>query len=201
MSIVATVRLDDFFAEIVEDSMKSREVQASEAAKTYVVSLLSDLAKPGSAVERTMEHSLTLLLDEALHTEARGDRFERLRALGDGVLYASGFFSDHFEARGVDANYVMGIGKTAYESAGSLLYPATTRGSTDDIFHELATGFASFVAVIADVANTTLSKGVSTSRGLLHLYERWLKTRSGRLAETLSTHGFVAPRGDRKVYS
>jgi len=28
------------------------------------------------------------------------ERFERLRSLGDGVLYTSGFFADHLSTRG-----------------------------------------------------------------------------------------------------
>lgn len=203
MSIVAAASVSDFFEEVLEDAMKSRGISASVGTRSYVIALLADLAKPGSAVERTLERPLTLLLDEALHTPAIGDRFERLRTLGDGVLYSSGFFSDHFEARGVDARYVMSIGQTAYENAGSLL---RTGGSDKDevqldIFHELARGFAGFVAVIADVANATIASGVATSQGLLKLYERWLKTRSDRLADALSSHGFVAPRGSGGVLS
>ena len=200
MSIVATARVEDFFGEIVNEAMKAKGLHASAAARTYLVSLLADLAKPGSPVERTLERPLTLLLDEALHTPQLGDRFEKLRTLGDGVLYSSGFFADHFEARGVDTNYVIGIGRTAYDTAGSLLTTSTTRldeeGPTD-IFKELATRFTDFVAVLTEVANATLARGAVISRGVLKLYERWLKTGSESLAEALFSHGFVAPRGGR----
>jgi hypothetical protein len=195
MSIVATASVSDFFEEAVVDAMKSRGVSASEGARSYVVALLADLAKPGSPVERTLERPLTLLLDEALHTQELGERFERLRTLGDGVLYSSGFFADHFEARGVDTGYLIGIGRTAYDNAGSLIRTRTPgRGEEQkfDIFGELSSGFANFVAVIAEVANATIASGVATSRGLIKLYERWLKTRSEKLADALSSHGFVA---------
>jgi hypothetical protein len=198
-SIVTSASVSDFFEEVVEGAMKARRVSASDATRSYVIALLADLAKPGSPVERTLERPLTLLLDEALHTEELGDRFEKLRTLGDGVLYSSGFFADHFEARGVDPKYVMGIGRTAYESAGSLLRttakPAAEDESPTDIFGELARSFGEFVDVIAEVANTTVARGVASSRGLLKLYERWLRTRSDTLADALSSHGFVAPRG------
>lgn len=202
MSILATASVSDFFEEVVDDAMKSRGVNASGGATSYVVALLADLAKPGSPVERTLERPLTLLLDEALHTTELADRFEKLRTLGDGVLYSSGFFADHFEARGVDTKYLIGIGRTAYENAGSLLRtPGADEDSGPDIFHELATGFGDFVAVVAEVANATIARGVATSRGLLKLYERWLRTRSDSLAEALSSHGFVAPRGGGRVLS
>jgi hypothetical protein len=198
MSIVAAASVADFFEVAVSDAMKSRGVQASDGARSYVVGLLTDLAKPGSPIERTLERPLTLLLDEALHTTELGERFERLRTLGDGVLYSSGFFADHFEARGVDSSYLIGIGRTAYNSAGALIMTGSSRDMSEDasridIFAELASGFASFVAVIGEVANATIASGVATSRGLLKLYERWLKTRSDVLADALTTHGFIKP--------
>jgi len=203
MSIVATASVADFFGEVVEDAMKSRGLKASEGATSYVVALLAELAKPGSPVERTLERPLTLLLDEAMKTPTRADRFEKLRTLGDGVLYSSGFFADHFEARGVDTKYVMSIGRTAYENAGSLLRNGNEKPEEGgvDIFGELSKDFGAFVAVVAEVANATLAKGVATSRGVLKLYERWLKTRNERLGEALASQGFVAPRGGGRVFS
>lgn len=203
MSIVATASVADFFGEVVEDAMKSRGLKASEGATSYVVALLAELAKPGSPVERTLDRPLTLLLDEALKTAARADRFEKLRTLGDGVLYSSGFFADHFEARGVDAQYVISIGRTAYENAGSLLLrPGEKKDEGSlDIFAELAKDFTAFVSVISEVANATIAKSVATSRGVLKLYERWLKTRNEKLGEALASQGFVAPRGGGRVLS
>lgn len=192
MSIVAAVSVSDFFAEAVNDAMRSRGVQASDAARSYVVGLLSDLAKPGSPIERTLERPLTLLLDEALHTTNVGERFDRLRTLGDGVLYSSGFFADHFEARGVDSSYIIGIGRTAYDSASSLI---VTGPEPLDIFKELSQHFARFVEVIGEVANATIARGVATSKGLIKLYERWLKTRSESIGDALASHGFVTGRG------
>ena len=202
MSILATTSVADFFEEVVEDAMKSRGLKASEGATSYVVALLAELAKPGSPVERTLERPLTLLLDEALHTSVLADRFEKLRTLGDGVLYSSGFFADHFEARGVDTKYVISIGRTAYESAGSLLRGGEKlEDSSVDIFGELAKDFSAFVPVLTEVANATVAKSVATSRGVLKLYERWLKTRNERLGDALASQGFVAPRGGGRVLS
>jgi hypothetical protein len=194
MSIVAAISVSDFFAEAVNDAMRSRGVQASDGARSYVVGLLSDLAKPGSPIERTLERPLTLLLDEALHTANVGERFERLRTLGDGVLYSSGFFADHFEARGVDSSYVIGIGRTAYDTASSLIVSGP---EPLDIFKELSQHFARFVEVIGEVANATIARGVATSKGLVKLYERWLKTRSDKLGEALASHGFVTAGAGR----
>jgi hypothetical protein len=204
MSIVATASVSDFFEEVVDDAMKARGVTPSGGVRSYVIALLAELAKPGSPVERTLDRPLTLLLDEAMHTPELAERFEKLRTLGDGVLYSSGFFADHFEARGVDTKYVISIGRTAYENAGSLLQRGSEKDlehSSVDIFSELAKDFASFVAVLAEIANAAVAKGVQTSRGVLKLYERWLKTRSESLGDALASQGFIAARRGGRVLS
>ena len=164
MSIVATASVADFFEEVVEDAMKARGVNASEGATSYLVALLAELAKPGSPVERTLDRPLTLLLDEALHTDELAERFDKLRTLGDGVLYSSGFFADHFEARGVDTKYVISIGRTAYESAGSLLRTGSERdveksGSTSSASSRRTSRASSRCS--REVANATVAKGVA----------------------------------------
>ncbi len=208
MSIVGVASVEDFFDEVVGEAIKARRVNASTEARSYVVGLLADLAKPGSPIERTLERPLTFLLDEALHTPELGERFERLRTLGDGILYSSGFFADHFEARGVDTSYLIGIGRTAYDNAGALITRGSSRSLDEesatvptDLFRELSSKFASFVEVIGEVANFCVAGGVATSRGLVKLYERWLKTRSETLADALSSHGFVAPRNVKAILS
>jgi hypothetical protein len=202
MTIVAAGSVNDFFLDAVEDAIKSRRVEATPAATSYIVSLLADFAKPGALAEQTLERPLTFLLDEALHTADTGARFDKLRALGDGILYSSGFFADHFEARGVDQGYIIGLGATAYESAGAIIAAPGALARRDssqaelDIFAELAQKFAAFVAVIADVADATIAQGIQSSRAIVKLYERWLRTRSDRLADALRSQGFVAPRGN-----
>jgi len=41
--------------------------------------------------------------------------------------------------------------------------------------------------------------GTQTSRGLLKVYERWLKTGSDRLANALTSRGVVPTRGTRGI--
>jgi hypothetical protein len=202
MTIVKADSVAGFFNEVVEDAVRTRNVQTTEGAVTYIVSLLADFAKPGNPAEQTLDQPLAFLLNDAMNVQDLGDRFERLRTLGDGVLYTTGFFGDHFESRGVDHSYLIGIGQTAYKSAGSLIRTSSSRdleaqANETDLFSELADKFAAFVAIIADVADTTVAKGVASSKGVLRLYERWLKTRSDRLADALSSQGFVTPRGTR----
>jgi hypothetical protein len=198
-TIVATESIDGFFQEIVTGAIRSRRVEATGEATTYLVGLLADFATPEKNVGRSMDRPLTFLLDEALHTTKPAERFERLRLLGDGVLYSTGFFGDHFEARGVDQKYLIGIGAAAYGAASSMLI-SQTAGSPEpfpDVFGELAQKFGVFVDVVGEVANLTIAKGAATSQSLLNIYERWLKTGSESLANALNERGLVPVRGTR----
>ena len=196
MAIVAAQSVSHFFREIVEEAKRVRGVEATDGATGYLVGLLEDFVHPDRRAGEALDRPLTLLLDEALHETDPGDRFERLRVIGDGVLYGCGFFGDHFEARGVNARYLHGLGTRAYDAASSIL----RRGANDagpDLFEELAQKFDAFVEVVAEVADSTVAMGSETSSGLLRVYERWLKTGSERLATALTSRGMVPTRGTK----
>jgi hypothetical protein len=194
MAIVAAHSVSHFFLEVVEDAKRVRRVDATEGATRYLVGLLEDYVHPRRRAGEALDRPLTLLLDEALHAADPGERFERLRVIGDGVLYGCGFFGDHFEARGVDAKYLHGLGTRAYDAASAIL----RRGANDggpDLFEELAQKFGAFVEVVAEVADATTAMATESSTGLLRVYERWLKTGSERLATALTSRGVLPTRG------
>jgi hypothetical protein len=196
MPIVATDSISSYFHEVVEDALKARRVDATDMASTYLVGLLTDFARPDVRAGQALDRPVSFLLDEALHTASPAERFERLRSLGDGVLYSCGFFGDHFEARGVEQSYLVGIGSVAYGGASSMLRVSAEDASKKlDIYRELAEKFASFVGVLSEIADATAAMGVAGSRDLLKVYERWLKTGSERLAQALTAHGLVPMRG------
>jgi hypothetical protein len=204
-TIIATNSITGFFEEVVEDARQTvvttRGVDVTDGATSYVVGLLADYARPDHAAKGQMERPLAFLLDEALHTVEPGERFDRLRTLGDAVLYSCGFFADHFEARGVEKTYLFGIGTTAYGAASSmLLYPTVEEATKKvDIFGELSSKFEALVEIISEVADSTIAKSAPGSLGVLKLYERWLKTGSSRLASELHAHGFVPMRGGKGI--
>ena len=212
MAIMATESVSDFFGEVVEDAMRSRRMEATPGATQYLVALLADYARPDKRAGAAMDRPLTLLLEEAVHISDLAERFERLRTIGDGVLYGCGFFRDHFEARGVDAKYLHGLGTRAYGAASSMLrlgadgasVPSPGRGpyrrrTSSDLFAELADKFDAFVDVLEEVSDTTIAMGTESPLGLLKVYERWLKTGSVRLASALTSRGVVPTRGPRGV--
>jgi hypothetical protein len=184
-----------YFAELVEEAAEERRVEAKPAVTTYLATLLADYAHPDNFIRDALDRPFTLLLAEALES-AGSERFERLRALGDGVLYVRGFFSEHLETRGVELDYVSSVGARAYDGAASMLRrrgPDTS--SAPDLFGELAQRFDAFVALLGGVADRIVANGgASSDCGVLKLYERWLRTGSSELAAALGQRGLVPLR-------
>jgi hypothetical protein len=192
-SLDLSANLETFFHDVVDDAMRKKHVEATEAAEYYLVSLLTDYARPDARCNEALERPLTLLLDEALHAPGQ-ERFEKLRVLGDGVLYVSGFFAPHLETRGVEVRYVTQLGARAYDGAGKML-----RGShsdnAPDLFFELSSNFGQFAELLSAVAEK-LSLAAAPSSSVLKLYERWLKTGSEALGSELLERGVLPVRGN-----
>lgn len=192
-----------FFDGLVVEAAAERHVETTGATRAYVAALLADYAKPGALTRDALERPVTLLLAEAMQSVGR-ERFDRLRALGDGTLYVCGFFSEHLDARGVALRYVEDVGARAYDHAASMLRQQTlgqAQSSAPDVFGELAEHFRSFVGLIECIADRLIAHGgASSSSGILKLYERWLRTGSSELAATLGAEGLVPQRGSGGVH-
>ncbi|RYZ04837.1 MAG: hypothetical protein EOO73_21920 [Myxococcales bacterium] len=192
-SLDLSANLETFFHDVVDDAMRKKQLAATEAAEYYLVSLLTDYARPDARSCEALERPLTLLLDEALHAPGQ-ERFERLRVLGDGVLYVSGFFAPHLETRGVEVRYVTSVGARAYDGAGRMLRGSSGEAAPD-LFFELAENFQRFAELLSDIAERLSLSSTSSSTGVLKLYERWLKTGSETLGTELLGRGVLPVRG------
>lgn len=193
--------LQSFFHHLVDQAVRNQHCAATEAAGHYLAGLLADYAKPDRLEAASLERPLTLLLDEALHT-AGSERFERLRSLGDGVLYTSGFFADHLSTRGVELRYVRTLGARAYDGAASMLRQSAGDGTgAPDVFRELADNFAMFAEVVARIADVLQANSAHNSnRQVVRLYERWAKTGSAPLAVALAGRGLTPQRGHGGIH-
>jgi hypothetical protein len=206
MSIALTHSVGSFFQEAVDAAVRQQGVEATDQAMSYLVALLTDFARSepieGGAVRGALDRPLAFLLDEAQRTTG-AERFQRLRCLGDGVLYLTGFFGDHIENRGIDLGYVVSVGSTAYQGAATMLrrcdVESAARGSVrpadGNVFGELAQKFDRFVDVLTTVADATLAQQAKGERGVLKLYERWLRSGSTTLASELGARGITPLRG------
>jgi hypothetical protein len=190
-----------FFRDALDGAMREEGVGATQAAEHYLVELLAGFARPSHPADTTFARPLTLLLAEALEASGR-ERFERLQALGDGVLYVSGFFADHLETRGVKIDYVHGVGVRAYDGASAMLRRVAPAGqsSVPDLFSELARNFVTFAQLLKRVAEVALARSARTPQSTLDLYQRWLRTGSPVFADALASRGVVAKRGAGAVH-
>ncbi|MFI5297453.1 MAG: hypothetical protein ACHREM_05090 [Polyangiales bacterium] len=189
-TIQAASSIDDFFKESLDRACVEERAEISVEARAYLTGLLADFVRPdGSALGETLDRPLTLLLDEALQSPA-SERFERLKSIGDGTLYVSGFFGDHLEARGVDDELVATIGGFAYGSAASMLRVGSSTSRVDGLFGELARKFRELVRLLTAVAENTCFRARSNGDAL-KLYERWLRKGDERSARELASLGLV----------
>lgn len=204
-SLAAGESLRGFFEDTVASAAARRGSATTDAVRGYLAGLLSDFARPDTLVHDTLSRPLTLLLYEA-NSASGFERFERLRTLGDGVLYVAGFFRDHITHRGVELSYVNALGAQAYGGASQMLKRpvAQSSGAADtdqDIFGELSSNFQEFAELLFEIAEMFHTQAVGvTPRGTVHLYERWLKTGSNVVVRALSERGIVPLKGSDTLH-
>ena len=190
--------LNGFFDQVVRAAVRSQGCSASNATLFYVVTLLADYARPDGLNREVLRQPLTVLMQQALQSQG-AERFERLRSLGDSVLYVSGFFGDHLASRGVEPRFVAVLGSRAYDEAAAILRSAGTV-SGPDVLGELSSKFDRFVRVIAAVADAVQAMAARGPEDILEIYERWLRTGSVSLAEALAAWGVTPVRGDATLH-
>jgi hypothetical protein len=191
--------LEGFFGGLVDHAAAERGVMPTDAARAYLTALLADFAKPNALGRNAFERPFTLLFAEALESPG-GQRFERLRAVGDGALYVRGFFWEHLETRGVALRYVSSVGARAYDGARHMLCRTGEASSATDVLGELAERFDAFVELLGAVADRLVARGATSNGGLVKLYERWLRTGSTALGEALAAQGVVPVRAFAGVH-
>jgi len=123
-----------------------------------------------------------------------GERFERLRGLGDDVLFLSGFFAEHLEHRGVAPKYAAGLGQMAYGGAASVLQRYSREAPP--VFSELSEKFTEFSALLRHVAESLFANAPRNESAVVELYERGSRTGSSVLAHALLRLG-VSPSRHR----
>jgi hypothetical protein len=168
----------EYFKELVDAALAHQGIVTGELTAYYVVNLLVEfLRRPDADAE-----PLALKLVQALEHDGRDER-ANLRAIGDASLFVSGFFPDSFTRKIVDVDY--------YVNIGGFAYTALSRRETDTlspVFAELADKFVAFVDILSEVSERS---ACSSSRDLLRLYERWLKTGSVRTGQLLAERDVV----------
>ncbi len=188
--------LTQFFLEIVHSVRQRRAYVPTAPAATYLAGLLADHADNEQQVLENGQ-PLTLQLANALALVGM-ERFERLRRVGDHVLYTTGFFAEHLESRGIAQTYVEELGARAYATAGRMLI--LDRRDQNSLFVELSERFHMFVDWVHEVAEILRVSAARSQQALVELYERWLASGSEALATALAQRGLVPVRGPSAIH-
>ncbi len=194
-SLTLDTNLGTYFRDVIEETADHTRESPDPHLKEYVVGLLEDAAKKDGVVTSTVDRPLALLLSDAMGA-APSERFQRLRAAGDGILLVGGLYRGHLERNGLRDGYVVTLGKRAYESASSLLdvsrgAPVVGTDSSFDILRDLATAFFDLMNFLRAVADTMASRAAHSATHLAKLYETWRRNRSEHLARLLRGHGLI----------
>ena len=185
--IVIGKSAQEYFRELVGDALSHRQLRIAEATEFYLVNLLARyLQREPLFGEERGGHAevepLAFMLKRALEGD-RDERWRHLKRLGDTSLFVSGFFGDSLSRSLVDVDYYIAMGGRAYDALRG--EPRAPSGA-QELFGELAERFAQFVDLFAEIAELS---DLSSNRGLVRLYERFLLTRSERVAQRLRERG------------
>jgi hypothetical protein len=177
----------EYFRELVASGLAHRRLRIHEATEYYLVNLLASHLQSETLFATRPDGSrgaepLALLLKRALESE-REERRRMLKKIGDTSLFVSGFFGDSLARSLVDVNYYIAMGGRAYDALSEAERAA---GGLDALYAELAGRFPELVDVLAEIAELS---DLSSNRGLVKLYERFLATGSQRVADRLRERG------------
>ncbi len=184
--------LGEFFRQEVTDAKGSLGIKLSDSAEFYLVNLLCDFSRQGSA-PAVGEEPLALLYKRALEASA-AERVQLLKNLGDLALYVSGFFTEFIERSLVDVDYYIAMGGNAYGSLASLVGGQRHGATFGELYLQLARKFTELVDLLNQIAERTRDKAESDAE-LLKLYDRWVRTGSQRIQKLLLEKGLLPTEG------
>ena len=110
---------------------------------------------------------LALMYGDAVEANSERERCLLLQQLGDMALFLGALFPERFTRKGIQQDYVIGMGGSAYD------YLADNARQNRHIFAELANTFTRMLDMVA--AACSRKQQLSTEE-VITLYERWLAT-------------------------
>lgn len=109
-----------------------------------------------------------------------------LKRLGDVCLIVTGFFSDSLNKKIVDLDYYFGMGGGAYWTLSKYQMQTNSR----ELYKELSVKFKPFSNVLGEISDRS---GITNSKDILRVYEKWLLTGSKHLKKCLAQSGISTP--------
>ena len=155
--------LEELFYDELARSFVGLRVDPSVEVRSYLVLLLSDMARrpldDGPFGRRLLEARSSV----------------ELRTIGDGALFLSGFFPERLARQGIPSSYYSSVGSSAYSRLGHAVYG------------EMAQRFPELQRVLRDVRGSCDAHGLDAPSACV----RWLQTRSPVLERRLVSLGVI----------
>ena len=189
MDVTLAASVDEYFHEVVSDALSAVDLDASEPASWYLVSLLGDFA-----TTRLTDEPLGLKL--AQQVQDPGERVRNLKQVGDTSLYVAGFFSESLNRSLVQAEYYVSLGQNAYTQLARSMSAAK---SLTEVYEELADKFPRFVDVLMEVRKRTTLAELNATTDVGKLYETWLRTREDWVEQKLKAAGVLVDPGTKVI--
>lgn len=191
-SLVTTKSLQEYFKDLLEGAMERQKSPLDQLTELYLVDLLARFSDAEVLYVRNADGSLdeeplALQLQRALEG-TREERIQALRRLGDCSLYVAGFFGDSLQRRLVDLDYYISMGGTAYGALAALTRSRPASRGFVNLYDDLCQKFTTIVDLFSEVSERV---AVTTNKGVVRLYERWIRTGSERLTRLLAEQGVV----------
>ncbi len=180
---------DDFFSQIVEEAMSSRNMETFPLAQSYLVNLLKTYIHTENLFDLELENgkkTRETLAEMFLKAQNSSPtvKVEILKKLGDVSLYVSGFFGDSFQRKIIDIDYYIEMGGVAYGSLAQEIRVDTSK----KVFTEYSKRFLDFVDLLDHISQKS---NLTNDENILRLYEKYLKTGSPRAKEILEEKGII----------
>ncbi len=195
--LTAANTMKEYFREALGSALESSRVSLTEDAQVYLVHLLDEFVRSEKVYAGT-DHGERPIFALMMKRAAEANPVEAVRIykhLGDSSLYLTGFFADAVAREIVSRDYYVSVGESAYSSVADLA--RTSRFAQPDLFMELAERFADLVDLFEAMSlhgDKTAPQGMSDAR-LVQLIERYQRTGSKEVLQTLSAHGVVLRPG------
>ena len=181
MDVKSHFSVAEYFHEVVTEAIRNQGVDTSETAEYYLVNLLAAFTK--APVD---DEPLALKIATAANA-APDERARQLKDVGDTSLYVSGFFADSLQRRLVDVDYYIELGGRAYGELARY-FRVYRHSEVGEVYVELHEKFPRFVDVLAEISEKS---AMTSQKGVVQLYERWLRTGSERVAQRLRAQGVI----------
>ena len=186
--LTESTSLELYFTEQLKEHGQNLRSPPAEDTLWYLSTMLARFGRSeqlfGYEDGRFDLRPLALLYGDAMEAATDHQRCLFLQQLGDMALFLGALFPERFTRRGIQQDYVVGMGGGAYD------YLADNARQNRHVFEELSASFAPMLDLVAAACSRDAANSDET---ILTLYGRWLETRDPLAARQLRALGVCLP--------